>query len=110
MAAAARVVLITVKNHSKENVLVHSGDIVAGRQTRQGFAGTTILGADEEQYVPVFCIEKGRWTKTTSFRYGGQTDASLKRQIDIVRKQNKVWKEIDRQLAETDKKNQARHI
>lgn len=102
----ADVGLITIKNHSKENVLVHSGDIVAGGKQDRAFAGTIILRADEEQYMPVFCIEKGRWTKKPhSFRYGGQVDASLKRQIDVVRKQNKVWKEIDRQLAEADKKN-----
>lgn len=106
LGGGADVRLITVKNHSKENVLVHSGDIVAGGKQDRAFAGTTILGAEEEQYMPVFCVEKGRWTKKPhSFRYGGQADASLKKQIDVVRKQNKVWKEIDRQLNENDKKN-----
>ena len=96
--------LLEVKNHSKKNILVNSGEIVAGGMQDRAFATTTLIppGTDEN-YLPVFCIEKGRWDrKFRSFRYGGPADAALRKQIDVSQKQNKVWKEIDKQLIENN--------
>ncbi|MEP7317138.1 MAG: DUF6569 family protein [Panacibacter sp.] len=96
--------LLEVKNHSKKNILVNSGEIVAGGMQDRAFATTTIIPpSSDENYLPVFCIEKGRWgkkIKMRSFRYAGSVDAALRRQIDVTQKQNKVWKEIDKQLSD----------
>jgi hypothetical protein len=99
--------LLEVKNHSRKNILVHSGEIVAGGRQDRAVAGTTIIPpGDDENYLPVFCIEKGRWDgKPRTFRYLGTADASLRKQIDETKQQNKVWKEIDRQLAEEGVQN-----
>ncbi len=96
--------LLEVKNHSKKNILVNSGEIVAGGMQDRAFATTTLIPpGSEETSLPVFCIEKGRWNrKFRSFRYGGSTDAALRKQIDVTQKQNKVWKEIDKQLIENN--------
>jgi hypothetical protein len=92
--------LLELKNHSKKNIVVHSGEIVSGGKQDRAFGATTIIPpGDNENYLPVFCIEKGRWDgKPRTFRYSGSADASLRKQIDITKQQNKVWKEIDRQL------------
>jgi len=96
--------LLEVKNHSKKNILVNSGEIVAGGMQDRAFGSTAIIPPNsDENYLPVFCIEKGRWgkkVKARSFRYAGSVDADLRRQIDVSQKQNKVWKEIDKQLAD----------
>ncbi len=99
--------LLEVKNHSKKNILVHSGEIVAGGRQDRAFGNTTIIPpGEDENYLPVFCIEKGRWDgKPRTFRYSGMADASLRKQIDITKQQNKVWKEIDRQLEEQGMQN-----
>ncbi|HXL56967.1 MAG TPA: DUF6569 family protein, partial [Chitinophagaceae bacterium] len=99
--------LLEVKNHSKKNILVHSGEIVGGGRQDRVFGITTIIPpGDDENYLPVFCIEKGRWDgKPRTFRYSGMADASLRKQIDITKQQNKVWKEIDRQLTEQGVQN-----
>lgn len=97
LPGGADVGLLTIKNNTHKNVLLHSGDMVTGGKQDRAFAETTIIGPHEQQHMPVFCIEKGRWTeKSRSFRYGGQADAALKKEIEVTRKQNRVWKEIER--------------
>jgi hypothetical protein len=92
--------LLEVKNHSKKTVLVNSGEIVAGGMQDRAIGATALLEPDDkETLLPVFCIEKGRWQKKSrGFRYAGSADAELRKEIDVAKKQNKVWKEIDRQL------------
>ena len=96
--------LLVVKNRSGKNILVNSGEIVAGGMQDRAFGGTIIIPPDRRKhYLPVFCVEKGRWTRKTkakSFRYAGSVDASLRKQIDISKKQNKIWKEIDKLLVD----------
>jgi hypothetical protein len=102
----ADVGMLELKNHSKKNILIESGEIVAGGKQDRAFAGTTIIPPNEKEvYLPVFCVEKGRWdTRIRSFRYAGPANASLRKQINIAKKQNKVWKEIDAQLTEGGKR------
>jgi hypothetical protein len=102
MPGGADVALLEVKNHSKKNILVQSGEMVAGGKQDRAFATTTIIPPDgEENFLSVFCVEKGRWDgKPRAFRYSGSADASLRKQIDISKQQNKVWKEIDQHLAD----------
>ena len=94
--------LLEVKNHSKKNIIVHSGEMVAGGKQDRTFATTTIIPpSDNENFLSVFCVEKGRWEgKPRAFHYSGSADASLRKQIDISKQQNKVWKEIDQHLAD----------
>ena len=103
----ADVGMLTIKNHSKKDILIESGEMVAGGKQDRVFASTTLIPPDEKEvFLPVFCVEKGRWdTRIRSFRYAGPANNALKRQVNIARKQNKVWKEIDRQLGESDKVN-----
>lgn len=93
--------LLEVKNHSKKNILVHSGEIVAGGKQDRAFATTTIIPpGGQENFLSVFCVEKGRWDgRPRRFRYSGSADAALRKQIDVTKQQNKVWKEIDEHLA-----------
>lgn len=102
LEGGADVGMLMVKNHSKKNVIVESGEMIAGGKQDRAFAETAIIPpGDDDNFLPVFCVEKGRWQqRMRSFRYAGPADAALRKQIDIERKQNKVWKEIDRQLAE----------
>lgn len=93
--------VLLVKNHSNKKVLVNSGEILAGGKQDRAVALTAIIPAEEEFYLPVFCIEKGRWAdKIKSFTYAGNVDAALKKQMDVAKKQKNVWKEIDRQFRE----------
>ena len=92
--------LLGVRDHSKKSILVNSGEIVAGGRQDRVFGGTSIITPGERKTVlPVFCIEKGRWDKKRkAFRYAGSANSQLRKEINVSKKQNKIWKEIDRQL------------
>jgi hypothetical protein len=47
--------------------------MVAGGKQDRAFAETTIIPPnDDENFVPVFCVEKGRWeNRLRNFRYAG---------------------------------------
>jgi len=101
----ADVGMLEVKNHSKKNILIESGEMVAGGKQDRAFAETSIVPPGEKEvYLPVFCVEKGRWDdRLRAFRYAGPANSSLRKQINIAKKQNKVWKEIDAELSEGGK-------
>ncbi len=96
--------LLEVKNRSKSSILVNSGEIVAGGMQDRAFGATIIIPPDrKKRYLPVFCIEKGRWgkkEKSSGFRYAGSVDAGLRKQIDVSKKQNRIWKEIDKMMVD----------
>jgi hypothetical protein len=85
---------LVVRNRSKENILLLSGEMVQGGKQDRAFGKTTIIPAGRRKnYVSVFCVEKGRWDdKAKSFRYAGTADARVRKQIDVTQRQNKVGK------------------
>ncbi|HYJ62582.1 MAG TPA: DUF6569 family protein [Parafilimonas sp.] len=104
----ADVTTLLVKNRSKDNVLLMSGEMVQGGKQDRAFGKTTIIPAGRNKnYLPVFCIEKGRWDdKSRPFKHAGTADARVRKQIDETQRQSKIWKQIDAELAEKNKKNQ----
>ena len=98
---------LVVRNRSKENILLLSGEMVQGGKQDRAFGKTIVIPPGRRKnYVSVFCVEKGRWDdKAKSFRYAGTADARVRKQIDITQRQNKVWKEIDNELTAKKKKN-----
>lgn len=104
----ADVSTLLVKNKSKDDILLLSGEMVQGGKQDRAFGKTTIIPAGRNKnYVPVFCIEKGRWDdKARPFKHAGTADAGVRKQIDITQRQSKVWKQIDNELLDKNKKNQ----
>lgn len=104
----ADVSTLLVKNRSKDNVLLMSGEMVQGGKQDRAFGKTTLIPAGRNKnYVPVFCIEKGRWDdRSRPFKHAGTADAGVRKQIDVTKRQSKVWKQIDNELAAKNKKNQ----
>jgi hypothetical protein len=94
--------VLEIINDSKKSILIHSGDIITGGKQNRAAAETRLIPAgNDKSYLQVFCVEKERWDdKSKPFTYGGMADASLRREIDVQQKQNKVWKEIDSQFAQ----------
>lgn len=103
----ADVGMLTIKNHSRKNIIIESGEMVSGGKQDRAFAETTVIPPDDkEAYLPVYCVEKGRWDdRLRTFRYAGPANVSLRRQMNIAKKQNKVWKEVDKQLEANGKES-----
>jgi hypothetical protein len=99
---------LMIKNRSNSNIMLMSGEMVQGGKQDRAVGETMIIPKGKgKNYLPVFCVEKGRWDdRPKTFRHAGTADAGVRKQIDVSKKQNKVWKQIDEQLDETDKKNE----
>ncbi len=107
-SGGADVSTLMLKNRSNENIMLMSGEIVQGGKQDRAFGETTIIPKGKgKNYVQVFCVEKGRWDdKAKTFKHAGTADAGVRKQIDVSKRQSKVWKQIDEDLAEKNKQNQ----
>lgn len=85
---------------SDKPVYIAGGEIVAGgRQDRMIVADTILKPSPKDQYVPVMCVEEGRWSdKEKKFGYGGFANSDLRKALDSTHNQVVVWREVDRQL------------
>lgn len=103
----ADVSALMIKNRSQDNIILMSGEMVQGGKQDRAFGETTIIPrGKKKQIVQVFCVEKGRWDdKARGFKHAGTAGAGVRKQIDVSKRQSKVWKQIDDELAEKNKKN-----
>ena len=98
---------LMIKNRSQDNIMLMSGEMVQGGKQDRAFGETTIIPKRKRKnYVQVFCVEKGRWDdKAKAFKHAGTADVGVRKQIDVSKRQSKVWKQIDEELTEKNKKN-----
>jgi hypothetical protein len=86
--------------HSNKSVYIGGGEIVAGgRQDRMIIQDTILAPSSKDQYVPVMCVEEGRWSeKEKKFAYGNYANEGLRKVLDSTHNQVQIWREVDRQL------------
>ena len=86
--------------HSDKSVYIAGGEIIAGgRQDRMIVRDTILAPSSKDQYVPVMCVEEGRWSeKEKKFAYGNFANMHLRKVLDSGHNQVLIWKEIEKQL------------
>ena len=86
--------------HSDKPVYISGGEIISGgRQDRMVIRDTILQPSPKDQYVPVMCVEEGRWSdKEKKFGYGNFANNSLRKVLDSGHNQVLIWREIDHQL------------
>lgn len=86
--------------HSNKSVYISGGEIISGgRQDRMIVRDTILRPSDKDQYVPVMCVEEGRWSeKEKKFGYGRFANPHLRKVLDSTKSQVSVWREVGRQL------------
>ena len=106
----ADVGVLKVKNNAKQSVLLLNGELISGGKQDRVVAETKIIYPEkEEQFITVFCAEKGRWdNKAKPFVYEGLADMALRKKIDILHRQTEVWKEIEQKFSEQNQKAETR--
>ncbi|MBO9636074.1 MAG: hypothetical protein J7578_23425 [Chitinophagaceae bacterium] len=99
-AATENVHWLRINNNSGVPVYIGSGEVImGGRQDRMITKDTVLLPAEKDQYIPVMCVEEGRWSdKQKKFVYNNYANAQLRKVLGTTNNQVLVWKEIDRQL------------
>lgn len=99
-ASTENVHWIRLNNKTNKAVFVASGEIlIGGRQDRMITKDTILIPAGKDQYIPVMCVEEGRWSeKEKRFVYGSYANPRLRKVLDRTKNQVSIWREISNQL------------
>lgn len=90
---------LQITNKTSQNILVQSGELLAGGKQDRVVADTKIILPGSTDYLHVYCVEKRRWdNKPKDFVYAGTANSLLRKAMDVSGRQQMVWKEIDRQF------------
>jgi len=106
-AAIENVHWLSVYNNSDKNILVSSGEVLAGgRQDRIVTKDTIIMAKSGRSDLPVMCVEENRWSeKDKKFIYQKMANMHLRKTLDESKNQVLIWKEINNQLERDKIKN-----
>ncbi|THU37335.1 hypothetical protein FAM09_20540 [Niastella caeni] len=99
-AATENVHWLRINNNGQQSVFIGSGEVIlGGRQDRMVARDTILPPSMKDQYIPVMCVEEGRWSdKEKKFQYSNYADPTLRKILDQSKNQVLVWKEIFAQL------------
>jgi len=99
-AATENVHWLRINNNGTKSVFVGSGEIIlGGRQDRMVTKDTILPPSPKDQYIPVMCVEEGRWSeKEKKFQYNNYADPALRKVLGQSNNQVLVWKEVFSQL------------
>ena len=99
-ASTENVHWLRLNNKSKKPVFVASGEVmIGGRQDRMITKDTILLPTGKDQYIPVMCVEEGRWSeKEKKFIYANYANPRLRKVLDQTKNQVRIWREISNQL------------
>ncbi|MEO5594016.1 MAG: DUF6569 family protein [Chitinophagaceae bacterium] len=106
-AAVENVHWLSLYNNSDKNILVSSGEVLAGgRQDRIVTKDTIVIAKSGRIDLPVMCVEEGRWSeKDRKFVYRKMANTHLRKTLDESKNQVLLWKEINNQLESGKVKN-----
>lgn len=95
---------LNVKNVSKETIFIANGELLKGGKQDRMIAESKLLYPNmATEFLTVFCIEKGRWDKRPKkFNYAGNANFGLQYIADSTHTQQQVWREIEKQLKQTN--------
>lgn len=103
-ASTENVHWLRLRNNSENTIFVASGQtFTGGRQDRMVTHDTLLAPTGADQYIPVMCIEEGRWSeKERKLLYSNYANMKLRQVLDRSKNQVLVWKEIFSQLDAAD--------
>ena len=103
-ASTENVHWLRINNKSDESIFVASGQtFTGGRQDRMVTRDTVLHATGGDQYIPVMCIEEGRWSeKERKIIYSNYANTQLRKVLDKTKNQVLIWKEIFSQLTAAD--------
>lgn len=99
-ASTENVHWLRINNNSDKAVFIGSGEVIlGGRQDRMITKDTVLMPSKSDQYVPVMCVEEGRWSdKEKKFAYFNYATPQLRKILDQSTNQVVVWREILKHL------------
>lgn len=92
---------LTMENFSDQPIFLMSGEVITGGMQDRVIARDMVIPPRSGSVdVPVFCVEKGRWTgntKNTKFKNYHEASMHLRKVIDQEQNQLAVWDEISKE-------------
>jgi hypothetical protein len=86
---------VTVKNHSKQRLLLLGGQVILGGQQDRIIGKDTILAPGETASLEVFCVEHGRWSGHAAFdAAGGMAEGKTRERAKFEGSQGRVWAQV----------------
>src|SRR5437870_4643514 len=106
-ASTENVHWLRINNKSDNSIFVSSGQtFTGGRQDRMVTRDTLLHPTGSDQYIPVMCIEEGRWSeKEKKIQYNNYANVNLRHVLEKSRNQVLIWKEIFSQLGSANLKS-----
>ena len=106
-ASTENVHWLRINNKSENSIFVSSGQtFTGGRQDRMVTRDTLLHPTGSDQYIPVMCIEEGRWSeKEKKIQYNNYANVNLRKVLDKSKNQVQIWKEIFTQLGNSNLKS-----
>ncbi|HTQ66109.1 MAG TPA: DUF6569 family protein [Puia sp.] len=106
-ASTENVHFLRINNNSNKSLFISSGELMeGGRQDRITARDTILSASNKDQYIPVMCVEEGRWSdKEKKFIYSNYANPHLRKILDENKNQVLIWKEISNQLGQGNIKN-----
>jgi hypothetical protein len=99
-ASTENVHWLRVNNRSDISLYVASGQtFTGGRQDRMVTKDTVLAPTGGDQYIPVMCIEEGRWSeREKKIQYSNYANVQLRKELEKSGNQVLIWKNIFSQL------------
>ena len=99
-ASTENVHWLRLNNRSDMSLFVASGQtFTGGRQDRMVTKDTVLAPTGRDQYIPVMCIEEGRWSeREKKIQYGNYANVQLRKVLGQSGNQALIWKNIFSQL------------
>lgn len=92
---------LTIENFSDQPIFLMSGEVITGGMQDRVIARDMVVPPRSGTVdVPVFCVEKGRWTgntKSDKFKNYHEASMHLRKVIDQEQNQRAVWDEISKE-------------
>lgn len=100
-ASTENVHWLRINNKSSNSIFIFSGQtFTGGRQDRMVTKDTVLTPTGNDQYIPVMCIEEGRWSeKEKKLQFNNYANTALRKVLDQTNNQVLIWKEIFSQLS-----------
>jgi hypothetical protein len=99
---SAEVNRVSITNDAEKPVYLMAGDIILGGQQDRTVARDTIVSRGAKDFaVEVFCVEHGRWEGGQHFSGGEIASASLRREAQVTKQQQKVWEKVAMEVSAT---------
>jgi hypothetical protein len=90
---------LLIDNRSDQPVILLSGEVLTGGKQDRIIGQDMVLPPQSRRNrVPVYCVEKDRWSSPKQWSYYHEASMHLRRVVDQSQNQRQVWNEVDDEL------------